>query len=642
MALLCADRYVTDGSRVALALLAIVWGVQLTLGHFQLQMWTAALVLLTGGWRMLADGRPRRRALALVSALALGAGIAAVQLVLSWDYARFVGATTRPMAALMFYSYPPAHWTELAIPRLFQGLESGAGELYWATQRTSRYEAALYIGTVPLILAFVGLAARRNRAMQPWPLIVLVSFALATMPQWWPVGYQSLLQLPGLGYFRAPGRYTLITSLGLALLAGSGLDRAISSRRFSAGLLLAASFATAAALFALWSAGRSDPYLAASGGDLRRFVGLAALTWILSFPVVWGWRAKKLGDAPVLLLATMELGLLYHYGPVTWGRSVDLPEHSPVLLRLAQESNAGTVAGDVDNLPVRANHSAAYPYLGMPLPPPNRLLEFARSRLAAADPTAVGLLRQFGVTHGIWNSPVSGAGSVVETLYEGPDEALDRVVYKPPGAPDRSRWHLVRHADVWPSAYVALRVIEAADLQTLLTQLTGAEFPDTAWFLAGDRPPDLPEPRARTGRIARWDGLDGEVEHDGVCDIVIRRTYAPGWTARIDDGPEIPVVAVNGGLQSVRLSGSGRTHVALQYRPPRFTAAVMISVTSSGIVLLLLATSRVARRKHQAWTRADPSTASVPRSTSDSMLKYRDHTFPLGRGENARTTATLQ
>ena len=592
----------TDGSRVALALLAIVWGAQLTLGNFQLQMWTAALVLLTGAWRMLADGRPRRRALGLASALALGAGVAALQLVLSWDYARFVGATSRPIAALTFYSYPPAHWTELAIPRLFQGLESGAGELYWATQRTSRYEAALYIGTVPLILAFVGLAARRNRAMQPWPLIVLVSFALATMPHWWPVGYQWLLQLPGLGYFRAPARYTLITSLGLALLAGSGLDRAISSRRFSAGLLLAASFATSAALFALWSAGRSDAYLAASGGDLRRFVGLAALTWILSFPVIWGWRAKKLGDAPVFLLATMELGLLYHYGPVTWGRSVDLPEQSPVLRRLAREPNAGTVAGDVDNLPVRANHSPAYPYLGMPLPPPSGLLEFAKSRGAAVDPMAVALLRHLGVAFGIWNGPVSGAGAAVETLYEGPDEALDRVIYKPPGAPDRSRWHLVRDADVWPPVYVALRAIDAADLQTLLTQLTGAEFPDTAWFLAGDRPPDLPEPRARAGRIARWDDLEGEVEHDGACDVVIRRTYMPGWTARIDDGAEVPVVPVNGGLQSVRLSGSGRTRVALQYRPPHLTTAVVISVVSSTTVLLVLITSRITRSKAQAWT----------------------------------------
>ena len=47
-----------------------------------------------------------------------------------------------------------------------------------------------------------------------------VSFAMATMPQWWPEGYLSLLALPGIGYFRVPARYTLLTSLGLAVLAG--------------------------------------------------------------------------------------------------------------------------------------------------------------------------------------------------------------------------------------------------------------------------------------------------------------------------------------------------------------------------------------------------------------------------------------
>ncbi len=47
------------------------------------------------------------------------------------------------------------------------------------------------------------------------------------------------MQLPGLGWFRAPARYTLMTSLGLALLAGRGLDRRIDSQRFWAGFAMA-------------------------------------------------------------------------------------------------------------------------------------------------------------------------------------------------------------------------------------------------------------------------------------------------------------------------------------------------------------------------------------------------------------------
>src|SRR5262245_49855126 len=51
LCLLLADRYASTGRLAWLAGLAIAWGVQVTLGHFQIQMWTAGLVLLAGGWR---------------------------------------------------------------------------------------------------------------------------------------------------------------------------------------------------------------------------------------------------------------------------------------------------------------------------------------------------------------------------------------------------------------------------------------------------------------------------------------------------------------------------------------------------------------------------------------------------------------
>ena len=69
-----------------------------------------------------------------------------------------------------------------------------------------------------------------------------VSFALATMPHWWPEGYLYVLALPGLGYFRVPARYTLLTSLGLAVLAGEGFDLSLSSQRFRRGLVAAVIF----------------------------------------------------------------------------------------------------------------------------------------------------------------------------------------------------------------------------------------------------------------------------------------------------------------------------------------------------------------------------------------------------------------
>ena len=69
LALLLAEWYLASGRFLGLILLACAWGLQLTLGHFQLQAWTAGLVLALGLWRAVADGRPWRRLLGLVVAL---------------------------------------------------------------------------------------------------------------------------------------------------------------------------------------------------------------------------------------------------------------------------------------------------------------------------------------------------------------------------------------------------------------------------------------------------------------------------------------------------------------------------------------------------------------------------------------------
>ena len=167
LALYFTEDFIDRGRVASLAFLALTWGAQLTLGHFQTQTLTAGLVIATGLWRSVQTGAGQR-ALGLVAGLGAGAGIAAVQLALSWDLATFVGSTNRSAEDLMFFSYPPAHWAELVIPRLFAGLPGGPEHAYWFTQGTTGYEACLYVGTIPLVLACLGLTVRDDRALAPW------------------------------------------------------------------------------------------------------------------------------------------------------------------------------------------------------------------------------------------------------------------------------------------------------------------------------------------------------------------------------------------------------------------------------------------------------------------------------------------
>jgi uncharacterized membrane protein YfhO len=112
----------------------------------------------------------------------------------------------------------------------------------------------------------------------------------------------------------------------------------------------------------------------------------------------------------------------------------------------------------------------------------------------------------------------------------------------------------------------------------------------------------LPDPLATTARVRSWDGRTAVVEHDGSCVLVLRRTYYPGWSYRIDDGPEHPVLKVDGGLHGVPLAGSGTSRVDVRYRPTGLARAATVSMASLGAALLVLATAGwravVGRRSH--------------------------------------------
>jgi hypothetical protein len=587
LCLLAAERYAATGRLAWLAALAMLWGVQITIGHFQVQSWTGLLALLAGGWRVLADRRPPGRLIGLALGLAWGLAAAAVQLVPTWELAQLVGQTRRTFAELAFYSYPPAHLAELAVPGLFRGLHGGPEAPYWFTEQTTGFEACLFVGTVPLILAAVGLVAG-GRGLTPWRLAVPASLALATMPRWWPEGYALVLKLPGLGYFRCPARYTAVTSLGLALLAGRGLDRAVPAFRFRAGLVLAVLFAAGSFAWALalpLTRPAFRPCLDDAGLAAR--LGLAALTWAAGFGAVAAWRRGALGPWAPLLLTAAEMGAFFYLGGTTdWGWSVRLPEASPVLSRLVREPGAVRVGGVLDNLPVRAGLTTATPYTGFPLPLPYPVLKAVQERRATADPAAVRWLRRYGVTHLVSDTPSAEAAGPVD--FRGPDPALDRLAYRPPGLPERRTWRLIQLLSPFPEARAALRPVTAPDRSALLDALSRSLAPDEAWYLPGDAPSAPRTPAARSARVVRWDGLSGAVEHDGSCDLVLTRAHYPGWLARVDSGPERPASRADGGLLAVRLDGSGVSRVSFRFRPNglALSAAVSSAAVASGLAVL--------------------------------------------------------
>jgi hypothetical protein len=163
---------------------------------------------------------------------------------------------------------------------------------------------------------------------------------------------------------------------------------------------------------------------------------------------------------------------------------------------------------------------------------------------------------------------------------------------------------------------VAVRGREVANWQALFSFLSQADLADEAWFIEAEGPrkshTDLGEfdfhrllevPRAvdidmgapaRLAELRSWDGRTAIIDHDGSCYLIVRRTYYPGWMYRVGDGPERPVLKVNGGLQGVSLTGTGTSHVTFRYHPTglRPTAILSLGAAAAALTVLILGVVR--------------------------------------------------
>lgn len=691
-ALFFADRYAARGRLADLAALALVLGLQWTVGHFQIQTWTALLVLLCGAWTAHGTGRWVWRTMGLLRGVVWGTLIAAVQLVPSWELARFVGQADRPLGDRMYYGFPPAHLGELATPTLFRSIDPLAA--YWDGRHTSGYEACLYVGMIPLLLAFVGLVSRTRRfprfpgratpadgahqalvlgrglsigqppvqgdagptyplppgrggmgrggvephenaggltRVQPasgssghgvgtsdeplarpspviglWKVLTALSLALATMPHWWPRGYAYFLTIPVLGAYRAPARYTLIASLGLALLSGSGLDRLVGRWRWGTGLLIGVVFVVAAVAWSMrWvpiPGGPKSP-LPRAPVDLVLSVALA----MVAITAIMLWRAKRLPAGALVALTLAELAALYYTGPIEWGWPLGLPQSSPVLRRLGADPGVRGVAGPLENYPMLVGKPTATPYLGFTLPYPSRVIErFAGKSQASFSGTGIPApvpyahrLGRYGVTHLVRAHPQPPA-SGEEIVWRGQDPVLSRLAGRPP----RSLWSVAKLPQPALAARVALRRTGGSlrDPEGVFFQITHGSLPPEEVVvpveLEGSVP--WPQPRARSARLVEWDGRSGRVEHDGSCLLVVTRTFYPGWTYRLDGGPAGAVIPVDGGLQGIPIEGAGMTRVTVSYRPTGLAAAAAMS--AAGLAAAAFA-GLMTLREHRRGTR---------------------------------------
>ena len=424
--------------------------------------------------------------------------------------------------------------------------------------------------------------------------MIVVSLLLATMPAWRPDWYRAVLSMPGLGWFRCPGRYSMPAMLGLCLWAGRGFDRSISLKRFRAGLALAL-FIAIVGFDRIVVLGKRElgEQFETIGLGIR--VGLGAAAWLCGIAALSAHRRRWISPLVPIGLCTLELAILYYTSTTQWNWHVRIPQSSPILKRLLESPEPRRVAGFLEDLPVEAGMTAIHPYLVQNLPRPHPSLAAANFRISGGDPMAARLFRRYGARYGVWAEPVAqGTG---ELIFESGDPALDAIIALPPKMHNPRLWRIVRYSKPFDQARIATRIRVSDSDDEIARALAMSDASDDVWISGNDSGKrSLGGVRAKSASVLSWDGVRAIVRRDGDCVLVINRTFDPGWRVKVNDKPEVPVIRVDGGVQGAFLSGSGESRVEFAYRPLGFAPAAIASGTAAGAAAALVFGLVVVRR----------------------------------------------
>lgn len=232
-----------------------VWGLQ------GLTFFPQGLVLTglaVGLFALVRAARMERRGagralLGTLGAAALGAALSAVQWLPTWELTRF---------SIRAGGLDPAFAAQGSLPPWALGT-------LWAPGFLAVLGSAGYVGILPLALAAFALPRWRKDWRAGFALLLALASLLLAFGRYSPL-FPLVLRLPGLSLFRNAYRFSFLTRLALALLAGLGWDRLAGERgpealhrlrRWSLGIGVAAGLVTAGALLGGWLLGRLAPLL---------------------------------------------------------------------------------------------------------------------------------------------------------------------------------------------------------------------------------------------------------------------------------------------------------------------------------------------------------------------------------------------
>lgn len=531
-------------------------------------------------------------------ALALGLGLAAIQLVPTLRYLPHTARSAVTYEQAVTYALPPSHLPVAIFPGLFGG-GIGGGDWGGAWNPT---EMTFGAGAAVLVAAAVGIGAlRRDRRLLALAIVAGAALVVALGPAT-PVA-PLIHRLPIAGQFRAWARYAVGWDLLISVLAALGVSRwRTAPAPVRRPALMAMGVVTGSALLSItWEPVRRHlPPDGASAVDL----GLA----VIAAAVVAGLLALVRRPKPLVVAVAVAATAV---APIAFGLALLQDVDSPTPATMARDRGSGLAfwgrvtdrPGGIDRFlfigsditPVVEDSPGRTDFKGMrsangndPLTPKDyaeavgAMTAFggttAPERLWSADSAVLDLLR---ITTVLVDTQSSGAGPPAGGRLVGGEAVTD------PAAAGR----LVRyeHEPALADAFLVGRA-RAVDRAGALRALHGLDGPvDVAAEapVEGDCracPTGAPGSAGTVlGVVFDHDEVRATVRTDRPALLVVSQAWLPGWRATVD-GQDAPVVRVAGLVQGVPVPAGART-VVLRYVPPGLLSGAAISaLTLLGLV----------------------------------------------------------
>lgn len=585
--------------------LTAVYGAQLLIGigNYQTALYTAMLSILFALFvfrgRVPADQRRRFLALGLMGvALAVGVGAArtAPTLEVGLQSSRQGGLSDE---SLNYGTLPPIMLFGYFLPHAFD--DPSISDYTWP-------EFALYVGSVPFVLALYGSLKRRGEPAVRFWIVITLLFLLLSLGNQGGIFPLFAKYFPGYQFFRNPARHGMVASLGVMMLAGYGFDRLRLDFKRSAGKWRRRSWALGVGigLLVLFLAATYQEPSGSSFEVLPVRVVRGAL-WFGTAIIVFYLAYKLVGSEPdlplgILLVAAVGFDLLLYAYPQIHQKSAPaklpyiVPENFPGgreygvafletgpladwgLVNVAADSGVRLLNMYTGVIPLRMSRVVNV-LTGRPASASQGENQILFDRIARPD-----LLDQLGVRYllvaagqQLEPDPSYGAGRSFGSVQS--IENTDAMPFA----------FVVPDFTSVPSPDAALEFVEQSrDLGLEIVAVEGeigdSELACPEGRISADRLSNL---RLEGGNIA----FEFKASESGM--LIVNQTFQDGWQGWVD-GSRTPVYPVNYRWIGIHLPCAGTYQVDLRYLPVSLTLG--LAVSSVSLLFIVVISVIVARR----------------------------------------------